>query len=291
MSKQYPTEQFVRVVKCELCDAQDDVNWFCKNCIKNLCDSCKKMHIKIPSLSSHNIGTVGDGWRVDRNAKMLCEEHGELIQYKCTTCSNDICVRCAVDKHRQHELIDMKKEDEEKMVNFRLFLESKTESLARIKETKKSVEDRKHKLKTNADKSKQDIITCFDKILEYRETMLKKVETNYQYYASLCDSVVPELLQQESELESKIQQYSRGLDCLTGVSLSMFIEKAKGELGPDKRRSVTVPPPSSTVVRLDRQDMSNISDALKPISEFFFSQVEERQEYIARPKLQNKIFF
>ena len=234
MSKLYPTEQCVHIVKCELCDTQDDVNWFCKNCIKNLCNTCKKAHSKIPSLSNHEVGTIGDGRRVNRDEKLLCEAHGELLQYRCLTCSEsnvcNICVKCIADQHRSHETVDLEKEAQAKRNKFERYLKQKGHE---VKSSQWEREENEKRLKTYDSETDNTILQInkrFDEIKQMKEKMIEKIEkrrTSDHVRVSDNNSV---LLARELELQEKIDMYSTTITCQSNALLDEFTRQARTDI-------------------------------------------------------------
>ena len=61
---------------CDLSEDDEDVNWFCKDCFQNLCERCKKMHLKIPNCRNHDVVSILEGIAITKEAvSNLCQDH------------------------------------------------------------------------------------------------------------------------------------------------------------------------------------------------------------------------
>ena len=212
------------------CNNEDDVNWFCKNCLQNLCDDCKKMHSKIPSLKTHEIGTIGDGYTVDRSAKLLCDDHGELIQLRCKTCSVNCCLKCIAANHHNHERIDMDKFAKEKEKEFRMLLQSKEIFIANVAECRRQIEDVRERNKSVTTRNIDDINETFEKIKKEKDDLVSEIEEQHQVNEKESSEKLYQLETIENDISVKILEYSSQLSTKSGVSLVHFVEKAEEDI-------------------------------------------------------------
>ncbi|XP_061194853.1 tripartite motif-containing protein 2-like [Saccostrea echinata] len=97
------------VIKCDLCNATENVDSFCKNCRETLCDRCCEIHSKSVASRDHEIIS-----RVQASAygivdDMKCPSHGgKHCEMYCVTCDSVVCTRCVTDNHRGHEFDELK---------------------------------------------------------------------------------------------------------------------------------------------------------------------------------------
>ena len=290
MSKLYPTEQFVLTVKCELCDSQENVNWFCKNCIKNLCDNCKKVHSKIPSLSTHEIITIGEGLRVDRCAKVLCKTHGELIQYRCETCSSDACPKCVAASHYKHDLIDMKSEEDKSVEKFKRFLAVKQNFGVKIRQCRTEIKKTIDKNNSIAAQNIVDINKRFDEIKNTKETFVSAIENQRNTTEKENLDKINMLLILENDLDSKIQHYSSQVSTESGDSLSRLIQKAEDDI-----KSMTFPDsvPVSRVSDLElypyNPELTNFFGKLKSMDSIDIKVIEDNADELCHWELRKTL--
>ncbi|KAK3105320.1 hypothetical protein FSP39_022493 [Pinctada imbricata] len=100
-------EAFIK--PCDLCEDDEDVNWFCKDCVQNLCDRCKKIHLKTIACKNHHIVSILEGVAIaKKNVSNLCQDHDELFTYFCRTCDKNICSMCLSLIHRKHDFVDLR---------------------------------------------------------------------------------------------------------------------------------------------------------------------------------------
>ncbi|KAK3083120.1 hypothetical protein FSP39_014530 [Pinctada imbricata] len=110
-------------VECGLCQGNDNISWFCKNCPTSLCDACATTHRTTKQYKSHTI--VERTYTVLRlfgPAKIAeqCEVHPEKdISSYCNDCDAPCCISCLVQNHQRHEIstIEDKYLDAEKTLN------------------------------------------------------------------------------------------------------------------------------------------------------------------------------
>ena len=102
---------------CNLCEEEDDVNSFCKECHQYLCDRCKRLHAKSPFLKNHTIVPYEEGYKIKSDHgdhSVVCKDHNEIFAVFCRTCTAHICTKCLTSKvHKSHDFTDIKSYAEE----------------------------------------------------------------------------------------------------------------------------------------------------------------------------------
>ena len=221
----------------ELCHTKDGVNWFCKNCVKNMCDHCKKMHPNIPSLRSHTIVTVGEGWVIDRSKHLLCETHGERLHHRCNSCSGcHICIKCIADQHRTHQTTDLDKEADDIKLRFDDFLNQKREDIKHIENQGKQLEEDIKKYDSDMDGTIREIKQRFEDIKQLKDRMIENIEAKRKQDHARYENHRSVLVAKRSELQTKIAHYAAEINSKSITSLSAFAMQAEEDIG-----SVRVP--------------------------------------------------
>ena len=99
---------FVISTPCSLCDGEEDVNSFCKECHQYLCDRCKRLHSKSPYLQNHHLIPYTEGYKIKGGHDVVCNDHNERFTVFCKTCCRHICAKCLTSQeHKGHEYIDI----------------------------------------------------------------------------------------------------------------------------------------------------------------------------------------
>ncbi|KAK3086342.1 hypothetical protein FSP39_017096 [Pinctada imbricata] len=224
MSQPVPSAQLGFVVKCDLCDSVEDVNSFCKNCLQNLCDNCKKLHQKIPSLRSHDIGSIGDGRRIKKSEDLLCSDHGEILTHFCKTCSMNVCPKC-LSNHLKHDLSNIDEEGQRMKEELEKTLEIKTKLLEEIRDSRERILQHKKKF----DSVEEDVISKierkFNMILKLKRDMKDVVIGMNAKGRDEIQDQIHTLQNFESKLEDEMRRIKEDLPLHSGPTLIRFAQK------------------------------------------------------------------
>jgi len=116
--------------RCDLCEAEDNVDHFCVNCDEILCSNCKACHQKSRKSRDDKIISLSQARRdniVHNSTAVFCSVHStEEVTLLCVTCDKLICAECLVEEHKTHETAML---DETR--------DSKTKELDKVMETMK----------------------------------------------------------------------------------------------------------------------------------------------------------
>eukprot|EP00105_Crassostrea_gigas_P009020 XP_011423792.1 PREDICTED: uncharacterized protein LOC105325788 isoform X1 [Crassostrea gigas] len=199
------------VLECGTEDCENNCQFYCNHCHRELCEQCKDEHQKSPDTKSHEVVPFLQHKRLlpvdkcklhpTRNADILCNECNIPLCSKCTT----------MEEHFGHKFVDMEDIDAEKLA-FCLeeiskiqeyFLptskELKTETDEDGKEVKKTMDGIRNSIKAEA-KSLKDLV---DKVtsdkLEQANTIeksllkvLKQQEKTYDDYNKYLEKLLKE---------------------------------------------------------------------------------------------------
>jgi len=100
--------QAVVVDKCDLCESEENVDYFCLNCDEILCSNCKLIHSRNKKLKNDKIILLSQARRdniVHKSTTVFCSEHSTVeITLFCLKCDHLICTQCCAEKHKEHTL-------------------------------------------------------------------------------------------------------------------------------------------------------------------------------------------
>ncbi|CAC5403599.1 unnamed protein product [Mytilus coruscus] len=124
--------------KCSLCCVNNGI-YFCYECRKALCRSCRTPHDNIPASKHH---TVKDLKSVDLTAFQHisnCKAHNTDFLFYCTQCKHMICGKCVTTTHKGHDFSDfdeiadeMRKEAEIQVVQMKKKLSKSSVIISKI---------------------------------------------------------------------------------------------------------------------------------------------------------------
>ncbi|KAK3088035.1 hypothetical protein FSP39_013778 [Pinctada imbricata] len=100
---------------CELCDTTKQVEWRCVECAQNLCNQCKRSHLRSNASSDHYVVTLFEGLLHSKYAvDTTCPHHApEKLATYCVTCDTPVCSKCMVSVHVRHYFMDIADKSEE----------------------------------------------------------------------------------------------------------------------------------------------------------------------------------
>ncbi|XP_030643618.1 uncharacterized protein LOC115823731 [Chanos chanos] len=79
----------------------------CLTCIVSLCENHVRQHYTIPALQRHSLVEVNENLE-----QKLCQQHQRALEVFCKTDHVFVCRSCAMEEHKNHEIIYPKKEDD-----------------------------------------------------------------------------------------------------------------------------------------------------------------------------------
>ena len=229
MSKIYPSGQFVHVVHCGLCDTDENVNWFCKTCVKYLCDHCKKMHSKIPSCENHEIGTVGEGRKATKDkTNSLCKDHGEPILYLCKTCdSTELCLKCAGGRHHKHDLESIEDMLEKMRKDFKEDIRSLLASQSELSKAKKALHTHVQKINSDIETSINEIKERHEEITKLKAEFVQSLEAERERSKRQIEESNTTLLKSIADLDAVVQAAETEAAQRSGLALVKFFQEFK----------------------------------------------------------------
>jgi len=99
--------------KCDLCESEDNIDYFCVNCGEILCLTCKLSHSKSKKSRNDTIVTLSQARRdgiFHKSTNVFCTEHSTVeITLFCLKCDCLICAQCLDMKHNGHNISSLDK--------------------------------------------------------------------------------------------------------------------------------------------------------------------------------------
>ncbi|KAK3104553.1 hypothetical protein FSP39_012883 [Pinctada imbricata] len=230
---------------CDLCEDDENVNWFCKDCDQNLCDRCKKTHLRSNVSKSHIVHSISEGFAMGkRNSSNICREHDELFTFFCKTCDRNICSQCLSAKHKKHDFVDMRelhsevqkqlddvikeKETEKQMMtrNFDDLVQHEIQSEMQNKDECAKIKDRVRAIKVAADEEGEKLIESINSTKQQQDKEVKEgkhnIQTQTRVYATEIQSIQQELrLQTASSLHGFVTESMKKLKSLKPISIAI----------------------------------------------------------------------
>ena len=212
----FPTQS---TIKCDGCDSEFDVNWFCKNCPASLCNGCKDHHATERLLNKHNVvPRTGDVIRMfdSSNVKERCSEHTEreIILY-CNDCDVPCCDMCT-ENHVRHFL--------EPIVRKYQVCEDKLNEIVSYREnnTLKSLHNTIETLQQVFHSYKIDVEAVVEEIRNFGTSLKDTVDT-------ACGTFVAEIRHNVEMQGNKIDSEIKSLETQIQENIS-FISDCKGKI-------------------------------------------------------------
>ena len=153
----------------------------------------------------------------------FCKDHeSESLKGFCKDCFNGICFRCAIGKHRNHNIIMLDEIEKGDLLDQINLFESK---VIKFSEKAKSLLERVKNFETHSDQL-EDIFEKFGKITSqfenghYKKMIVGKLETNYDQINEMSAKLDHENTQ-NGEIKERIKQFENGE---TGKNMKAFDE-------------------------------------------------------------------
>ncbi|KAK3104406.1 hypothetical protein FSP39_001344 [Pinctada imbricata] len=237
--------QEAMIKPCDLCEDEENVNWFCKNCDQNLCDGCKKTHLRSNVSKSHAVLSISEGFEMGKkNISNMCRDNDDPCLFLCRTCDKNICPTCLSMEHKVHDFVEMRKlhcemhkpldrvikskEDEMKTMtkNYEDLTEHANESECYLKERYAFIDDRVKAIKLAADNEGQELKEYLQEQKEQGDKEVKmgqsKIHIHSQVYQKEIETVRRELrLQTGSSLKGFVKESVSKLESLLPMAIAV----------------------------------------------------------------------
>ena len=182
-----------------------DINWFYKNCLASLCETCKEEHSAKKFLRDHNVvQRTCDVIRTPDSLKVteVCPEHTES-EITGRDCDLPCCMRCIELKHQRHAI--------SAIATKYIECEDKINELAKNleKRTLQDLKTKKDELRKNLKLHKQTFEEVVGEVNKFRTELKTVVDKT-------CDTILGDIKQRETDQTLDIKK--------TRVDLEIDIE-------------------------------------------------------------------
>lgn len=206
-----------KILTCGLCekDFSNPLDHYCADCQKYLCSMCCTYHNSHSVLSNHIMFPVPSGQ--GENESIKCSVHlDEQMKYHCETCSLGICVKCIMDEHGNHKVINYQYGNNPQKVEMRNSMSQLQTQLSLLNEVMFNLTSIEGHIRSQHEQTKLQIRKHSNKMINhvYQEQgrLLKETDVDYQQkYDDLsrrkenCKGFIHHLTNLQSKLESLLR--------------------------------------------------------------------------------------
>uniref|UniRef100_A0A8C4TDT8 Tripartite motif-containing protein 16-like n=1 Tax=Erpetoichthys calabaricus TaxID=27687 RepID=A0A8C4TDT8_ERPCA len=160
-------------VECDFCTGKKfRAAKSCLTCPASYCRTHLQPHYEVAALKHHKLVDP------DRNLKeKLCEKHQKSLEIFCKTDKTCICIMCVVTGHKNHEMVELEMEREEKQVSGKSFTalircieEADRKLTERIREQEKTETEKAEGVMEQLKKEIEELKRREDELKELSET-------------------------------------------------------------------------------------------------------------------------
>ncbi|XP_051783789.1 E3 ubiquitin/ISG15 ligase TRIM25-like isoform X3 [Erpetoichthys calabaricus] len=201
-------------VECDFCTGKKfRAAKSCLTCPASYCRTHLQPHYEVAALKHHKLVDP------DRNLKeKLCEKHQKSLEIFCKTDKTCICIMCVVTGHKNHEMVELEMEREEKQkqtlsdINRRLEEREKT-----LKETRRTMEEMKMSVKRDVEENKKSFTALIRCIEEADRKLTERIREQEKTETEKAEGVMEQLKKEIEELkrrEDELKELSETKDHL-----------------------------------------------------------------------------
>ncbi|KAG2465851.1 TRI25 ligase, partial [Polypterus senegalus] len=204
-------------VECDFCTGKKfRAVKSCLTCPASYCRTHLQPHNEVAALKHHKLVDP------DRNLKeKLCEQHQKNLEIFCKTDEMCVCMMCVVTGHKNHEMIELEMEREEKqkqlgatLSNIRRRLEEREKTL---KETRRAMDDMKMSVKRDMEENKKSFTALIRCIEEADRKLTERIREQEKREMEKAEEVMEQLKKEIEELkkrEAELKELSETKDHL-----------------------------------------------------------------------------
>ncbi|XP_051783666.1 E3 ubiquitin/ISG15 ligase TRIM25-like [Erpetoichthys calabaricus] len=158
----------------------------------------------------------------DRNLKeKLCEKHQESLEIFCKTDDSSICTMCVVTGHKNHEMVEMETEREEKQKQLGVTLSDIKRGLEErektLKETRRAMEEMKMSVVREVEENEKSFTALMRCIEEAHRKLTERIREQEKREMEKAEEVMEQLEKEIEELkrrEAELKELSETKDHL-----------------------------------------------------------------------------
>ncbi|XP_051783823.1 tripartite motif-containing protein 16-like isoform X2 [Erpetoichthys calabaricus] len=204
-------------VECDFCTGKKfRAVKSCLTCMASYCQTHLQPHYE------------GDAWKghklvdPDRNLKeKLCEKHQKSLEIFCQTDDSCICMMCVVTGHKNHEMVELETEREEKqkqlgetLSDIKRGLEEREKTL---KETRRAMEEMKISVERDMEENEKSFTVLIQCIEEAHKKLTETIREQEKRETEKAEGVMEQLEKEIEELkkrEAELKELSETKDHL-----------------------------------------------------------------------------
>lgn len=255
LSKQVAVEKC-----CDFCESDVNVKWFCRDCINNLCDQCRRTHTRIPLCKTHVILPISETQAATlRRTTVLfdCPEHAQSCQFQCRTCNKQICVLCLTSSHNKHDFLALDQYAKSIRENLYLTLNSKSNEVHTITETLQTLSTHKQTYDDWMNKKLSEVDQVFehlaDELQRLRTEIHDKIDQRKNHDIITMDLQHKRAYEFRERLQYQVKVLSSELDHCNDHDLANLKLKIETECN-KLRENLTLDLPKFPCLRLIRKE-------------------------------------
>uniref|UniRef100_A0A8C4RPM4 Tripartite motif-containing protein 16-like n=1 Tax=Erpetoichthys calabaricus TaxID=27687 RepID=A0A8C4RPM4_ERPCA len=205
----------------------------CLTCSASYCWTHLQLHYEVAALMHHKLVDP------DRNLKeKLCEKHQKSLEIFCKTDEMCICMMCVVTGHKNHEMVELEMEREEKQKQLGATLNDIKRGLEErektLKETRRAMEEMKMSVKRDVEENKKSFTGLIRCIEEADRKLTERIREQEKRETEKAEGVMEQLKKEIEELkrrEAELKELSETKDHLHFLQVSSTLHRESDQTG------------------------------------------------------------
>ena len=268
-------------VPCDHCVKSGEATSFCCDCCEFLCEKCSDHHQSWRKTQSHEL--VSCSKEKGRKAiiknishkPLTCSVHSkETLDYYCNTCSELLCIRCVVGKHKEHAYQELESVRETEKSDLLSWLNKMKDPKMKLKNSISQIEKVLQRVQANHKEVDRNIEEVFSelqqKIKARKDALLAKsadVALNKETALTLQCEQLKKMENSLSEISSKLESVTQDYTAVEMLSAKQqFTSRAKTLV--DSFQKCPLEPCKLDImpVLLDSKPLENMVDSFGDVS-------------------------
>ncbi|KAK3083137.1 hypothetical protein FSP39_014908 [Pinctada imbricata] len=197
--------QYPVVTPCDLCETTEDVNSFCRNCSQNLCDGCKRLHLRSTVSREHNVVHISEGKSSESEAT-ACAKHGERLFFYCRTCTIFFCPKCLNPSHKNHDFLDTDEYAKELQSRVTTVIQEKSKEVEESGRNIQLIEEKKQSFTDTFTNCKTSVINAAKLLHIEVDRVQAELLSTISHHESQCLAKFDEVKQEKKSAEKELQE-------------------------------------------------------------------------------------
>ncbi|KAK3105036.1 hypothetical protein FSP39_015801 [Pinctada imbricata] len=270
---------------CDLCEEDENVNWFCKDCDQSLCDRCKRTHLRSNISKSHIVLSISEGFAMGKmNISNMCRVHDKPFQFFCRTCDRNICAKCLSTKHKKHDFIDLHDLQSEVQKQLDDVIKEKEDEVQKMTKAHDDLEQHENESE-NYLKEKYASIDVNVKAIqkaaaEEGEKMKQSLYERIEQHDKEVKEGKQKIQGQTKVHRNEIHTIQQKLRLQTASSCNNFVKESKSKLQSLRFLSITIPDISQLFAegRVDRNQIRQMIGNIGKMAEVSVMEYSKRND-------------